>query len=378
MEGRKIQHNIYTHKKVLPTSEDIYLNKYTDLDIKSSPEIRGYVKSHPWKFTAGFMALALIYCAFFQFFYVWMRYGVINAYPTTLSIFTTYLMNLIPLSVIWLVTIVVVFMPNYRCNIGFRAILTFVICIFSLVVLNFTFQIITNENVDWAGTFFNTFLIYLICYAAYYEMIRRNDEKIKRETMKQLYEYQDKTFLNQFKPHFLFNSLNILYSMVSNASIEDTRKFIISLSNIYRYILDNMNTSVIELEKECSFLDDYIHILTLRYDSKLRVKFEGTVPANKYIVPFSLQLLVENIVKHNKITRSNPMDVSLVFKDTNIKVSNPIHAIDKKVADKESTKHGLMLIKNIYSRYGLSATVENDGEIFTVTLPYIDQNIHTL
>lgn len=336
--------------------------------------IKDYFKAHPWKMLAGFIILALVYCAFFQFFYVWMRYGVINAYPTTRSIFTTYLMNLIPLSVIWIVTIVVVFIPDYKCNIGLRGLITFFICIISLIILNFTFRWLTGNNVDWAGTFFNSFLIYLICYAAYYEINRRNDERIKRETMQQLYDYQDKAFLNQFKPHFLFNSLNILYSMVSNSSVDDTRRFIISLSSIYRYILDNINNTVIELEKERRFLDDYIHILTLRYDSKLKVDFQGNIPDNKFIVPFSLQLLVENIAKHNKITRTKPMMVTITFGETGIKVVNPIYPLDKIPSDKDSSKHGLALIKDIYSRHSISPTIENNGDTFTVTLPYLNKN----
>lgn len=329
------------------------------------------LKSHPWKIIAGLIAVILVYVAFFQFFYVWMRYGVINAYGSFKVLWSTYLMNLVPLSILWIVVSAIVFLPDYKCKMALRIGIILVLSIVGVVLINLTFITVTNQYVDWSGTFFNCFMIDLICCVVYYETIRRQAEEERRNALHKLMEYKNMMIRSQFKPHFLFNSLNILYSMAGTADIEDVRRYILSLSQLYRYILDNQESTLVNLENEMSFLEHYLHILSLRYDEKLQVHYIGCPPAGKMIVPFSLQLLVENVVKHNRFTSQHPISVSIRFFEDRIEVENPIVPPLTPVP-KHSGIHSLDALKGTYENYQKNLEVKSDGQTFKVIIPLID------
>ncbi|MDE6681886.1 MAG: histidine kinase [Muribaculaceae bacterium] len=238
-------------------------------------------------------------------------------------------------------------------------------------LINTCFILITHQYVEWGGTFFNSFVIYLICYVVYYEIIKRKAEEERTEALTQLMDYKQQMMLAQFKPHFLFNSLNILYSMEGNADVDDTRHFILSLSQIYRYILDNQNKKEIALESELRFVEHYIYILSLRYDSKLKINFIGTPPPNVSVIPFSLQLLIENVVKHNRLTSASPMEVEIMFMQKGIRISNPINENTRKYA-KHGGPHSLEILKNIFQSYNKELIISNNGTVFSVEVPYIE------
>lgn len=328
------------------------------------------LRRHPWKVIFGLVSVILVYAALFQFFYVWMRYGVINAYGTVSVLVNTYLMNLVPLSLLWIIISAIVFLPSYRCGWRLRTFITLSLSMAVVGIINTCFILITNEYVEWGGTFFNSFMIYLICYVAYYEMMKRVAEEERTEALHQLMEYKQRMMLAQFKPHFLFNSLNILYSMEGNADVEDTRRFILSLSHIYRYILDNQNKKEILLESELLFLDNYLFILNLRYDSKFKVIFKGEPLPDRHILPLSLQLLIENVVKHNRLTSSTPMEVEITFTRSGIRVTNPIRENLRKPVMHEGP-HSLDTLKDIYQSYNKEVIIKNDGLFFSVEIPYL-------
>lgn len=153
---------------------------------------------------------------------------------------------------------------------------------------------------------------------------------------------------NQVNPHFLFNSLNVLISLIK-LDADLAEKFTEQLSKVYRYVLENKEKDLVTIETELDFLQSYIFLLKIRFSEKLQVKIDI---ASKYrewkIIPLALQLLIENAIKHNTFSRRNPLVIS-VFSDDNhlLNVRNNLQVRD---TDYPSTGVGL---KNITNRYEL-------------------------
>lgn len=177
---------------------------------------------------------------------------------------------------------------------------------------------------------------------------------------------------NQVSPHFLFNSLSILSSLVHiDANLSE--KFIDQLSKAYRYILEQKDNDTVSLKTELNFLASYAFLLKIRFDNKLDVQV--SVPdevAEKYrIAPLTLQLLMENCVKHNRMSQAEPLVVSILLAEEYLVVSNarrPRTEFDRAA----STGIGL---PNIKSRYQLltkkPVQIIDDGFTFTVKIPLL-------
>ena len=133
--------------------------------------------------------------------------------------------------------------------------------------------------------------------------------------------FQNATLKNQVNPHFLFNSLNTLSSLIS-MQLGIAENITKRLSSIYRYILENISKDKVPLEAELSFIRDYFFLHKIRDDEKIEldVKVNGT---DKFeILPVSLQILVENAIKHNRATREEPLKISIYVEDQQIVVKN--------------------------------------------------------
>jgi len=179
---------------------------------------------------------------------------------------------------------------------------------------------------------------------------------------------------NQVNPHFLFNSLNTLNHIVETEDKSVAKKFIAQLSKVYRYILESREETTITLGEELEFVKAYIDIQKERFLDNLL--FEINLAPNymgKKIIPLSLQLLIENAIKHNVISKKKPLHIRIFVdgkKDT-ILISNNLQ---KKSKVLNSTKVGL---ENIKERYRLLAkekivTVEENETHFNVGLPLLN------
>jgi two-component system, LytTR family, sensor kinase len=152
------------------------------------------------------------------------------------------------------------------------------------------------------GFGFGTLLFF---YSAWSDALKR-EEKLAQEKL--LFQYE--TLKNQVNPHFLFNSLNTLSSLVhSNPSLSE--EFIRKLSNIYRYILENQEKDLVPLADELQFVNEYFALQKIRDEEKIELNVELNETENLLIPPVSLQLLIENGLKHNAATRKNPLVVTL-------------------------------------------------------------------
>lgn len=145
------------------------------------------------------------------------------------------------------------------------------------------------------------------------------NEKLKQENL----ENELVALKNQINPHFLFNSLNSLNSIIRGN--KEATKFVNKLSFMYRYILQSGDRNLVTLKDELKFLDSYIFLIKTRYRNRFAIDIN--ISDNLYdekVPPLALQLLVENAVKHNEISQSNPLLVKVYFDNNYLCVENKI------------------------------------------------------
>lgn len=219
-----------------------------------------------------------------------------------------------------------------------------------------------------AGAFTITAIVIAFYEAMYFfdlwkiELVE--NEKLKTENTKA----QLDVLKNQVNPHFLFNSFNTLVSIIPEEP-EIAVKFTTELSHFYRYILAYKDKELIPLDQELECIDSYIYLLKIRFQDNLIMdkKLDHTYP-DHYIVPLSLQILVENAIKHNIISQSKPLIISIFMENDHICIKNNYQA--KK--ETTSTHTGL---NNIQNRYQLlvkkEIKIQKSKESFKVCLPLI-------
>jgi two-component system, LytTR family, sensor kinase len=140
-------------------------------------------------------------------------------------------------------------------------------------------------------------------YLQWTETLRR-EQQLTREKL--IFQYE--TLKSQVNPHFLFNSLNTLSSLVrENPDLSE--EFIQKLSHTYRYILENKEKELVPLTEEIEFVRDYFYLQKIRDEEKISLKIELAQMEEALILPVSLQLLVENALKHNAATRNQPLEI---------------------------------------------------------------------
>jgi LytS/YehU family sensor histidine kinase len=176
---------------------------------------------------------------------------------------------------------------------------------------------------------------------------------------------------NQVNPHFLFNNLNVLSTLVLQKH-EEANTFIEAFSSVYRYILKNRETETIKLQTELEFIEPYLYLLKTRFGNSLRV--ELNVPEKyreKYIVPAALQLLIENATKHNIVSSNQPLTVRLYISDSDWLVVE--NNLQEKIEKPPSTEFGLY---NINQRFkllsGIEIKIHKDDSKFMVSIPLLN------
>ncbi len=188
-------------------------------------------------------------------------------------------------------------------------------------------------------------------------------EKMKTEQVSSQYQ----SLKNQVNPHFLFNSLNALSSLV----YDDQKKavqFIRKLSEVYRYVLDKKDEEIVPLRDELQFTKAFVFLQQIRFGENFNVEIEGD-ESKGFVPPLALQLLVENAVKHNVISESKPLKLLITIRKYDIVIENKIQL--KKQTD--STGIGLSNLQARY-KYLSNAPMEviKDKDVFKVILPILD------
>jgi sensor histidine kinase YesM len=190
-----------------------------------------------------------------------------------------------------------------------------------------------------------------------------NIEKIKREHVSSQYE----ALKNQVNPHFLFNSLNALSSLVYDHP-DRAIEFINRLSDVYRYVLDSKDKEAVPVNEELDFVRAYSFLLKTRYEDNIEIEFDVTAQEG-YVPPMSIQMLLENVVKHNEISDEHPMRINIKEKDSYIFITNRLHLKEK------NTEMSGIGLENIKSRYSIltdrSVQINQTNHEFVVGLPIL-------
>lgn len=190
-------------------------------------------------------------------------------------------------------------------------------------------------------------------------------EKHKMETAQAKLE----NLKNQINPHFLFNNMSVLSSLVYKDQ-DKAVDFINQLSKVYRYLLDNKDNELVTVQEEMTFIESYCYLLNIRYSPNLHIEIRiDPELAWLYIPPLSLQLLLENAIKHNEISSDSPLRIELFTKDDYLVVRNNR---TPRISAEASSNTGL---KNIRARYSFftekTVDVFPEEHCFTVRIPLL-------
>jgi LytS/YehU family sensor histidine kinase len=174
----------------------------------------------------------------------------------------------------------------------------------------------------------------------------KNEESLEREKLALQYE----ALKNQVNPHFLFNSLNTLSGLIGKDA-DRAQLFVKQLSDIYRYILEQKDRELVPLETEIKFVDNYISLMKIRFGENLKIT--KNIPSKKpyRIIPLSVQMLVENAIKHNIISKDMPLSISIEVRDDQLEVKNNFQRKSSIMHEEvgEWEKHGLANLKSRYA-----------------------------
>ena len=181
---------------------------------------------------------------------------------------------------------------------------------------------------------------------------------------------------NQLDPHFLFNSLNVLTSLIEEAP-DQAQKFTTSLSKVYRYVLEQKNKDLVTVNDELDFARTYVRLLKMRFEDSIVFDIpDKATDDDAKIIPLSLQLLLENAVKHNVVTSTRPLHISVYEENGNLVVKNNLQ--EKQVVKKSS---GVGL-QNIKQRYNIlsnrEVSIQKSSKDFSVALPILSKKITVL
>lgn len=209
----------------------------------------------------------------------------------------------------------------------------------------------------------------LMIYETVYFFYSWREKVIESEAMaRSQIQTQLEALKNQLDPHFLFNSLNTLSSLINEN--EPAQDFLLRLSDVYRYLLTSRDRNTVTLKEEMAFVDDYLYLIKVRFQEGLAIEKKlDEDEMTKMVAPLSVQLLVENAIKHNVVSREFPLTISIQGDGNYLWVKNEIRP---RVHLESSTKLGL---RNILERYKLlterPVQIVNNALQFEVALPFI-------
>ena len=181
---------------------------------------------------------------------------------------------------------------------------------------------------------------------------------------------------NQIDPHFLFNSLNVLSSLIEE-NPDNAQRFTTSLSKIYRYVLEQKDKELVSVEEELAFAKTYMNLLKMRFENSLFYELPtSNINPEARVVPLSLQLLLENTVKHNVVSEQRPLHIRIAIEGDYLAVQNDFQ---KKEVLQDRQGVGL---QNIINRYGIitnrKVLIEQNEKTFTVKIPILTKQISVM
>ncbi|MBN2812453.1 MAG: histidine kinase [Bacteroidales bacterium] len=224
-------------------------------------------------------------------------------------------------------------------------------------------QILLQMIVQLGIALLITTIFYVREFFMFWRKAAVNEERYKREALALQFE----TLKSQVNPHFLFNSLSVLSSLVEK-DVAKSQLFIRQLSDIYRYVLEYKSKELVPLEKELSFAKSYIELHRIRHGENLQIDWQVLNHAG-YTVPLSMQVLLENAFKHNVISAEEPLTIKIWRDHDYIVVQN---RLQKRTTVKSESGIGLETIGRQFEYLSSkSLLICDDDGYFTVHVPVL-------
>lgn len=232
--------------------------------------------------------------------------------------------------------------------------------------------------------FINWFMVNVALLISAFLHAKSFMEELKKSSKKEVVEQkliaksanaQFESLKNQLDPHFLFNSLNVLSSLIDE-NPSQAQKFTASMSKIYRYVLEQKDKELVTIEDEIEFAKTYCGLLKTRFEDSVNFIFDVKEDdLRRFVVPLSLQLLLENCIKHNLATSSKPLLIRIFTEGDTLCIKNNLQIREQ---IKESAGIGLA---NIVQRYSLltkkNVFIEKSEDYFKVKLPILSEKPNT-
>jgi hypothetical protein len=233
---------------------------------------------------------------------------------------------------------------------------------------------IQNESsANYLVTIIITFFVTLAFHAFYFYKAYQENKVKEQKIIAGTASAQFESLKNQIDPHFLFNSLNVLSSLIEE-NPESAQKFTTSLSKVYRYVLEQKDKELVSVAEELKFAKTYMNLLKMRFENSITFEIpEGFDNEEAKVVPLSLQLLLENCIKHNVVSEAKPLHVKISIENNQLVVTNNLQM--KEVL---SDRKGVGL-QNIVNRYAIltkrTVLVEENEQEFKIFLPILTKQI---
>ena len=334
-------------------------------------------------------AFVISLCIFFSIVLVKYLLGLTLTFDVSLAINFGYSM-LYGLSLYYANALVFIYLDTVyketrfsvqRLIVGFVS--TFFITLFVIFLLRVFEEVIVEKQSftayierEKASSFLIPVVIFLIvslCMHAFYFYKALQETKVKEQKIiATTANAQFESLKNQIDPHFLFNSLNVLSSLIEE-NPENAQKFTTSLSKIYRYVLEQKDKELVAVDEELAFAKIYMQLLAMRFENSISYELPESTNEDAKVVPLSLQLLLENCIKHNVVSSSKPLHIIISMEDNQLVVENNWQ---KKEVLSDGKGVGL---QNIVNRYGLlterQVKIIQNEKSFKVYLPILTKQI---
>ncbi|WP_310557087.1 2TM domain-containing protein [Flavobacterium sp.] len=218
-----------------------------------------------------------------------------------------------------------------------------------------------------------TFIVLLIIHFIYLYKWYQENKLIQQKVIAGTASAKFESLKNQIDPHFLFNSLNVLSSLIEE-NPENAQRFTTSLSKIYRYVLEQKDKELVTVEEELAFAKTYMNLLKMRFENSISYDLpEGFDNLEAKVVPLSLQLLLENTIKHNVVSEQKPLHIKIYIENNYLIIENNLQ---KKEVLQDRVGVGL---QNIVNRYALiserKVLVDQSETFFKVKIPILTKQV---
>ncbi|AXT20312.1 hypothetical protein D7030_04120 [Flavobacteriaceae bacterium AU392] len=274
----------------------------------------------------------------------------------------------------YLISIKLNFKKRIILIIGGNLLLLFFFIYSDFVLSNYLGTINSNATIQGKfleDYFLNHLFVLVIAFVSPYILLRIQKVKQIESNLIKIKEEKSKAELSalkeQISPHFFFNTLSTLSTIVRNENKDVGLEFIQDMSNTYRYTLTSANEDLVSLKQEINFIESYVFLLQKRFGKKLQFKMNIPIAfMDTPIPPMSLQLLIENAIQHNIITKTLPLTIAIYIENNMICVVNNLQ-------EKEFVESFGIGLKNLTNRYKLltksEIIIERNASEFIVKLP---------